>query len=416
MFTVEDYIELLASMKKSDRSAEFSIDRSDYNLITSLARQTVKGMSYTDRQYDLAKKKLIDYKEQFEKNGYANIENDFENLRMPLRSIDRSRWIKIVNYPENTVYEASKTNDWIAVRFVFNKKLISVVETIRSTDKDAIYNKENKIHYFTLSEKNIYNIINALENKGFEIDPDLLEKYEIIKTMNENKNNYVPGIYGLKLKNLHNKAIEYIVSDIGNPDTDNLALFKDRQKLYGLEHFDDDDLNQSIGQLTTLSQKIVKRQKTTILVNSDSYNFDRLAESILELNRFPLLIILNSDSDHDELVTTYTSFRNIIHDTDFSVLYRKDNATGSDRDFNTYISNNNLNNKLDTNPKIVYINKDKFPKTLLKTDWKPSAAIMIGSMGYGTNSKLQSYISELDLVIHYDNDASPFMRSRIEKI
>ena len=140
MFTVEDYIELLASMKKSDRSAEFSIDRSDYNLITSLARQTVKGMSYTDRQYDLAKKKLIDYKEQFEKNGYANIENDFENLRMPLRSIDRRRWIKIVNYPENTVYEASKTNDWIAVRFVFNKKLISVVETIRSTDKDAIYN------------------------------------------------------------------------------------------------------------------------------------------------------------------------------------------------------------------------------------------------------------------------------------
>lgn len=416
MFTVEDYIETLASMRNTDAASNFSLDRSDYNLITSLARQTIKGISFTDRQYDLVKQKLLDYQEQFENNGYKNIEKDFDNLRIPLRSIDRSRWIKIVEHPGNNVYESYKTHHWIAVRFVFNKKLISLIETIRSTDKDAIYDKENKIHYFALTEKNIYNIINALENKNFEIEPDLLEKYEIIKTMNENKNSYIPGVYGLKLKNLHNKAIDYIVSDIGDPSEDNLALFKDRHKLYGLEHFDEDDLNYSIGQLTTLSQKVVKRTSTTILVNSDEYTFDRLAETVLELNRFPLLVILNSNNDHNELVNTYSSFKNIIPQEDFCVLYRKDNTNLQDKEFNSYISNNNLNNKLDTKPKIVYINKDKFPKTLLKTDWRPSAVIMLGSDGYMTNSKMQSYISELDLVIHFDNDASPFMRGRIEKI
>lgn len=412
MITVEDYLELMAGLTEGPK---IQLERADYNLVTSLARQVFKGVGLTDRQYDLAKEKICYYKDQFAALDY-NVDRDIENVRIPLRSIDRSRWIKIVDYPENIVYESHKTHNWIAVRFIFNKKLISLIEAIRSTDKDAIYDKENKIHYFALTEKNIYNIINALENKNFDVDPCLLEKYEIIKTMNKNKNNYIPGIYGLKLKNLHDNAVEYIVSDIGNPNKENLALFKDRQKLYGLEHFDEIDLNQSVGQLTVLSQKIVKRKSTTVLVNSNTYQFDRLAESVLELNRFPLLIVLNSSTDHDELVKTFNTFRNILSPQDFCVLYRKDNTNLKEKEFNSYIADNNLNNSLDTNPKIVYINKDKFPKTLLKTDWRPSASIIFGSERFMANNKMHSYISNLDLVIHFDTDSSPFLKNRIEKI
>jgi len=414
MFTVEDYLEILTGVRDVGHETTFSIDKSDYNLMTSLARQVFKGMALTDRQYSLAKTKLLEYKGQFESNGFKNIEIDLDNLRMPLRSIDRSKWIKVVDNPGDMVYESYKTHSWIAVRFVFNKKLISVIDAIKSTDKDAIYDKENKIHYFALTEKNIYNIINALKDKNFEVDPLLQEKYEIIKTMNDNKNNYIPGIYGFKLQNLNAKAVDYIVSDIGNPDKNNLALFKDRDDLYGLEHFDDEDLNASINQLTTLSQKIVRRQKNTILINKNNYNFDRVAESILELHRFPLLVVLNPYNDFDELVQTYQSFANII--TNVSVLYRKDNVDNDDKEFNKYISDNELNQKLDNNPKIVYVKDDKFPKTLLKSNWKPSAAIILGSKSLMTNSKLQSYIGELDLVIHYDSDVSPFIRNSIEKI
>ena len=410
--TIEDLLEITAGLQGQ---AKIQLDASDNNLLYSLARQVFQHTGLTDRQYELSKEKLLKYKDQFTALDY-DVESILNNIRIPLRQLDRSRWIKIVEKPGDHIYESYKTHHWIAVRFVFNKKLISLIEAIRSTDKDAIYDKENKIHYFALTEKNIYNIINALENKSFEVDKELLEKYEKIKIMNENKNDYIPGVYGLKLKNINSKSIEYIISDIGTPDKDNLALFKDRKNLYGLEHFDDTDLNYSIGQLTTLSQKIVKRTSTTVLVNSDTYNFDRLAESVLELNRFPLLIILNSNTDQDELVTTHNSFKNVIHQEDFCVLYRKDNTTSEDKEFNSYITDYNLNNKLDTNPKIVYINKDKFPKTLLKTEWRPSAAIMLGSNGHMSHSKIHSYISELDLVIHFDNDASPFMRNRIEKI
>jgi len=410
--TIEDLLEIIAGLKEQ---ATISIDSSDHNLLYSLARQVFKGVGLTDRQYELSREKIEKYKDQLTALEY-NVDVALETLRLPIRQLDRSRWIKIVDYPTDMVYESYKTHHWIAIRFIFNKKLISLIEAIRSTDKDAIYDKQNKIHYFTLSEKNIFNVINALKDKNFDIDPELQEKYEKIKNMHDNKSKYLPGIYSLKLKNLNQKAVDYIISDIGNPDSDNLALYKDRQRLYGLHHFDQADLDLSINKLTTLSQKIVKRSQRNVLVNNTIFNFDRLAETLIELNRFPLLVVLNERTDFDELVISYNSFKNILTEDDFSVLYRKDNNDSQNRQFNEYIKDNNLNNKLDNNPKIVYITKDKFPKTLLKTQWKPSAVVMFGSDSMLSNNKMNSYINELDLVIHYDDDVSPYIRNRIEKI
>lgn len=410
--TVEDLLEIIAGFKEQ---ASISIDSNDHNLLYSLGRQVFKGVGLTDRQHELAREKILKYKDQFTALDY-NVDVAIETLRLPIRHIDRSRWIKIVDAPANMVYEAYKTHHWIAIRFIFNKKLIGLIEAIKSTDKDAIYDKENKIHYFTLSEKNIFNVINALNDKNFEIDPELQEKYEKIKFMDDNKKEHIPGVYGFKLKNLNDKAIEYIISDAGQPDSINLALFKDRQRLYGLNYFDQPELDLSIGRLTTLGQKIVKRTQRNVLINSNTFNIDVLSESLIELDRFPLLIVLNDKNDLNELITSYKSFRNVIRDDEFCVLYRKDNTDSLNRQFNEYIRNNNLNNKLDKNSKIVYITKDKFPKTLLKTSWKPRAALMFGSDGGLTNTKMNLYLNELDLVIHHDTDASPFLRGRIEKL
>jgi len=410
--TIEDLLEITAGLKEQ---AKIQIESSDYNLLYSLARQTFKGTGLTDRQHELSKEKLAKYADQFTALDY-NFVVALNSLRLPLRQIDRTRWIKIVDHPGNTVYESYKTNHWIAIRFIFNKKLISLIEAIRSSDKDAVYDKENKIHYFTLSEKNIFNVINALQDKNFEIDPLLQEKYQKIKLMHDNTKNYVPGVYGFKLKNLNQKAIDHIVSDIGIPTSDNLSLFKDRQKVYGLHYFDQDDLNLSARKLTILSQKIIQRSQNNVLVNKEIFNFNTLTESLIELDRFPLLVMMNEKTDFDELIMTHNSFKNVLDKGDFSVLYRKDNTDPCNKQFNEYIQDNKLNNKLDNNPKIVYITKDKFPKTLLKTNWKPRAVIMIGSDRFFSNTKMTVYTSEFDLIIHYDSNPSPYMNGRIEKL
>jgi|TARA_B110000908_G_scaffold159744_1_gene202266 hypothetical protein len=406
MITIEDYIEILAGIQDTiSGSNNFVIDRSDYNLVTSLARQTFRGIPLTDRQYELTKQKLLEYKTQFESNNIIDIEINFNNLRMPLRSIDRSRWVKIVDFEDDS---------YIGVRFTFNKKLISALEVLGSIEEKNLYNNEEKIHFYTLTEINLYKIINVLLDKNFEIQHELTEKYETLKEMKSNKNNYIPGIYSLKLKNVHSKAFDYAISTIGEPDVNNLALYKDRSQLFGIKHFDDDDLNNSISKLTELSQKIVKRSSTSVLVNSSVYNFDRVAETLLELNRYPLLVLLNDAEDYDNMQKVYHSFRNIFSDDSFCTLYRKDNNNQENIAFNQYIKDNKLNNSLDYNSKVVYTTINKMSKTIIKSNWKPQAAILMGSVRQ--NPSISAYLSEVDLVIHYDTDLTPWQFSSRETI
>jgi hypothetical protein len=112
MITVEDYIEVLAGVQSGGDS--INLEKSDYNLISSLARQTFKGIAYTDRQFDLAKNKITYYKDQLNLTEF--LVNDLDKLRMPLREIDRSRWIKL---------EATSKGESIAVRIrkTFNKAI-----------------------------------------------------------------------------------------------------------------------------------------------------------------------------------------------------------------------------------------------------------------------------------------------------
>ena len=303
MFTVEDYLEILAGISNKDTTSKFELHKPDYNLVTSLARQTFRQTPYTDRQYELAKKKLLDYKDQFENNGYKNVENDLSSLRMPLREIDRSRWIKFVEID---------TENYIGVRFTFNKKLIDSLEKLNRYEEKQKYNKVEKVHYYECSERSLFEVITSLKDKNFEIQQEVLEAYNQIEYMNSNWQDYLPGIYKLKLKNLHQTAIDYVISDIGEPNKDNLYRYADKKQMLGLHYFDEDDLEYSLNNLTALSKKIVQRTKTNVQISPTEYNTDRLAESLLELHRFPILIILNdNDSDLDNIIEFNKSFKNI---------------------------------------------------------------------------------------------------------
>ena len=411
MRTVEDCIEILAGMQKHE--GEFNLERSDHNLITSLARQTHKGIAYTDRQYQLALQKVQSYKDQFKENGY-DVELAVESLRLPIRQLDRSRWVKVTDYPGNNVHRAEDKGPWIAVRFVFQKKLISEIEHIRKTLGDSIYDKVEKTHYFPLNERNAYEIISTFnESKGFEVEEELKEYYEKLKDMQENKEQHIPGIYKFRLKNLHEKNLNYALSSIGEPSLENLHQFYDQRDRYGLSYFDAEDITTSIRNLTTLSKKIVQRNSNQVLVNNKQYTVENLAEAVLELYRFPLLIILNEKTCYDELVKYHSAFNGIISEDNCSVMFRLDNADGAE--FNQYIRRHNLNGLVDKNTKIVYISSNKIPKPLLKSEWQPIAVITNHS-GRSGASKVDTYIESMDLVIHYDDDVSPWKRKIIEKI
>ena len=92
---IEDYLEIFSGLVVTKKDIKFFCAKNDQVLMNSLARQVFRQTPLTDRQHELAKKKLLEYKEQFSVYGFDTLEQDLNSLRMPLRSIDRQKLISL---------------------------------------------------------------------------------------------------------------------------------------------------------------------------------------------------------------------------------------------------------------------------------------------------------------------------------
>ena len=414
---VEDCLEVLVGLQESN--TEFVLKSEDYSILTSIGRQVFRGIGLTDRQHELIKTKLAMYKDMFD----YDVTKCFNSLRIPLRRINREKTITLVTHDDikeysNNVLPDGVSNLLIAVRFVFNKKLLNNIEKVKRDTTGHLYDNKSKIHYFPFTESNLFSVISCFKNSNFSIHPELILYYDKVEEMNKNKNEHVPGIYSFKLKNLSDKAINFMISSIGEPTKENLALYNDRRDQLGLHYFDQSSLEESLNSLTVLSKKIVTRETENLLISPKVYPIDRVLESLLELNRFPLLVILPVNKNNSlnsplhGLSAITKGLTNIFFKEDMSVLFRTENDV--DKGFNDYIKLTKLNNPLDINTKVVYISANKFPKPLLKSNWKPNAVLCMGSQRL--NDKVRDYINALDLIIHYDTEVSPFNKIKVEGI
>jgi hypothetical protein len=402
--SIEEAIMHLSVLYRDPDAKAVKLDSSDYALINSLAKQVYKKVGFTDRQYELAKLKLEQYADQFD-DGF-NTDTVCKNLKYPIRTIDRARWIRLE--------EANGVLN-VAVRFVFQKKLISKISTIKNTVKETHYDTTNKIHYFPFNEHVAHTIVNTFKDSNFEIQEELVEYYNKIEHMINNKRDYLPGVYGYDLRNLHEKSFEYAISSVGTPTKQNLHKLYDRKEQLGIYHFDQELLEQSLRLLNPLTRRIVERKLLQVQVDPRTYSANAIVETILDLDRFPLLISIPERNCYEDLTKFHKAFSSVVPNEQCSVLFRLDNNNDPNH-FNDYIKDNNLNNPVDNNTKIVYITTSKLPKPLLRSNWHPQAAITTFSGYGGAGSKVEGFLETLDLVIHYDTESSSWKRNRIEKI
>ena len=151
----------------------------------------------------------------------------------------------------------------------------------------------------------------------------------------------------------------------------------------------------------------MSRESREVLVDPKKYNINELVRAIYELNRFPLLVTVDQENCFNQLLEMHKAFKYIIEDTQQSVLFRVDNDDKENSDLNDYIKYNNLNNWVDKNTKIVYIKKNKLPKALLTSDFKPVAAL--GKTTMRNNAQVDVYINfNCDLILYHDNQENLF--------
>jgi len=380
---IEDCLEYLAGLRESP--VEFTIEKTDHTIMTSIARQTFRGVALTVRQSELMYEKLQSYRDQFD-----NLDWDFDyavnQLRQPLRHIDRSKYIKIVD------------ND-IVIRFPFRKTEIMLVQEVVNQAGDGYHHqKGSHQHSFAFTESNILNIVDRFKNKQFVIDQELLNLHHDIKLIHNNPQDYLSGISNMELINIHPTLQPIINDELGGLTSETMTQFIDRRFRYGFNHIE------LPTDKSTLVNQIVCRKDKTFQSKPSMHSLHNMLDALWKLNRFPLLVILDNEPEN-ELYEIANHFRDILNPEEQSVLFRLEDK---DAGFNQLIKDRKLNNWVDKSTKVVYISKNKLPKLLVNSEWKPSAAFSFTS---SMDRHVNDYVSfNCDLIIYREEHISPFRR------
>ena len=385
ILNLEDCLEHLAGMRESP--VKFTIEQTDFTIMNSIARQCFKGMALTDKQSALMKEKLQTYRDQF-----VNLDWDFDyavnQLRQPLRSIDRSKYIKL---QDNT----------IVVRFPFNKTDICYIHEFAGTAEGYHHAKGTHIHYFEYNERNVLNLLNRFTKKDFAIDDELLEIYNKAKFINDNPAEYLSGIDdNYNLININSKLALTIQEEVGEASVKTFTKLYDRRFRYGFNHI------ANLGKArNALMHEIASRKEAMHHSKPSTESTQDVLNALWELDRFPLLVVLDPTHAEEQLYTLANHYRDILDSNEQSVLFRLEDK---DSGFNQLVKDRKLNNWVDKTTKVVYISKSKLPKLLVKNEWKPSAAFSFTS---SLDRYLNNYVSfNCDLIVYREEQMSPMRR------
>mgnify|MGYP000650837123 CR=1 FL=1 len=394
--TIEDLLEILAGLKDQSK---IQIESTDATIMHSIARQVFKGTALTDRQFALMKEKLQTYRDHFVALEY-DFDRAIDSLRQPLRHIDRSKYIKIVHYPDDIPYEDNGRGKFIKVRFPFSKNLIMSLDKIEKKEGEYYHTKGSHEHYYKLTERNAFNIIKAFKEKNFKIQEELLDLFETLEDLELNKHKYIPGVYNGKLEHIPQNAIDHLHRQV--PEG-NILGYYDRRHLFGLHHFE--NIDETLFKANSLTANIASRKTSKVLIKPSKYDLNELISSLFDLHRFPLVVILNENDAGSYLADLHNCLRNVIPAEEMSVMFRLDNKHGEE--FNQYVRDNKLNNLVAENTKVVYISSNKVPKPLVQSGWKPCTSLRFNSDYRRVSDK---YISGLDLNLEYVEESGYMSR------
>jgi hypothetical protein len=416
VYTIEDCVEVVSGLNK-DRS-EFKVDSADTTVFKSIAKQISREVALTDRQYLLVRRKLDRdyYRQQFAKKGVASEQyaQALENLRMAIREVNRDKSISLVEAPpkRNISFfgkNPSDVNDtlpWIELSFPWTSSLLVIIEKIqKQVPRECYVHLDGtREHYFRFDETVVYSIVSEFINKEFDIDQELLDFYRELDHVYNNLESYVPGIVDGQLVNFNQETENYLVNKLGEPTLDNIVQYQDRSLLFNIQMIDQSLLDQAYCDVSSLTRRVASRNTSQVLLKPDDWIFEDILQTLNELNRTPTLIVLTADQALKRLRASHQAAKKYVDNSEISVLFRMSNDV--DPDFNKYIVANNLNNPVTEGTKVVYICNDKLPKPLLKSGWEPD--VVIRSTSVRMQTKLEHWLSNADLVVHYDSTATPW--------
>ena len=395
--TVEDALEILAGIKP--RLVNVRIDYNEKTLIKSLGRQVFNQTGLTDRQLELALKKIDKYRDGLIQNS-VDVEAiiALRPLRIPLREIDRTQMISL---EDNT--EARQTE--ILVKYTFSKKFGAAWDTISKKLTGTVAEGKG-FKRISFTEGNLQTLVDALRPLNFEVEEKAQEIFEKIEEISLNPENFAPFVESvggkIELRNAHKACVEFVSQKIPAVDDDNFLAYIDLLKKCGIFHKNSEIIEKiNISAVNDLVKKSLLEPATRFRVNPATHAMSKVIEAINALNQWPLLVMLDEDINTLSWVKgILAEVQKYVDTKDITVFFRLSNGQPNHEEFNQMVKDNHLNNYIGPDTKVVFIAKNRIPKPLLKADWKPSTALVTSAHDFG---KTSAYLNDFGTVYYYNN-------------
>ena len=373
--TIEDLIlHIYDPMNGFDRKALPARDRS---ILFSMASQLKKPLAFTEKQARLALKIINENKHLYERIDELNSLLANPLYKYTFRSIDSSC----------RIFRISIDKEYIAIKFPFDNKLNKLLDKIPGR---KVYNIEQRSHMYHLTESNIKNIMSLFKDLNFEIDPQILEWYNEIESITQSPTSFVPSINvknEIELLNCNSYIQDYFNKNKKDNLVSNLFLAKSMDLFFN-QHVHDTIQSLDISEIT---KKYLTNDNHAITVAK--YFKNDIAMLVEEIDAYPVLMLVDDNEvDFTAWVTSFIQYG--VKQSEMSVLFRSDKNTA----FNEYVKNQQLNNLVDDNTKVVFI-KNKMPKILYKLNFTPK--IVVSTSTFFVHYTTQKLVDSHPAVMYY---------------
>lgn len=244
--------------------------------------------------------------------------------------------------------------------------------------------------------KSIDSIVAAwrLHQRGFEIDSnseDLFGYFAEVESIFNEQWKYIPelvksnGVFSIKNGNTaHEKYLDDLVKQ-GLSDPAICFRMKLAQTTF------------EAPSCSWLTSEMLSTRQNHFLINDNAWDLSELLVSIKELSAFPLMVVMQESSKDilQQLKGVVSQLENTVPSENMTVFFR----LNSNKEFNDYVKENNLNSEITSKTKVVFVGSHRTPNKLIEIGWNPFAVLYMSSHNFGTIGQL---VSSYPVVFYYN--------------
>lgn len=379
------YVEEMLQLAVYNNTVKTStIPVQDFKVIRSMANQVMNNIAMTESQSRLVLRLLSRYSVSLFPELDISKDLAHPKFKQKFRVLDTTKKIFLFD-------------DQIIIKFPYNQKYNKLINKI---PQKAEFDKVKKQYHLPATVPVIDSIMDIFKDKGFEIQDKILELYREIVDIKLNEEEYIPILdKDLNLKNCDSNLVCYFNSLRSfNP-------LKDAMLAKRLEIKLDDNLLKNITfNCSRITKKILSNTSDRFVrISADTTQLSDVFQYLNETNSYPCLMIMEDNSTRLESLKSWyeESCKQGLSSSNISVLFRSD----TDKDFNSFIRENKLNNPADKNKKLIVV-KTKIPKFVItmKQEFRCIISLTNFSVHYTSRKLIDSHPNILYYLKNYTEE------------